>query len=68
MPTYKYRCQSCHYEFETVQSMLDDPLTDCTKCNGQVMRIIQLAGVQFKGSGFYVNDSKSTASSSTAND
>ena len=57
MPTYKYRCESCKHEFETFQSMLDDPITECTKCvKGKVIRLIQPVGIQFKGSGFYIND------------
>ena len=58
MPTYSYRCRSCQFEFEAVQSMMDDALTDCQQCDGTVMRIIQPTGIQFKGSGFYINDSK----------
>lgn len=64
MPTYNYRCQNCKHEFETVQSMLDEPLTDCPKCPGQIIRIIQPVGIQFKGSGFYINDKESTKKSS----
>ena len=63
MPTYTYRCRTCHYEFDTVQSMMDAPLTDCTKCKGNVIRIIQPTGIQFKGSGFYINDSKPSSKS-----
>ena len=79
MPTYRYRCKTCKFEFESFQSMMDDPLQDCKKttCNGQVFRIIQPANIQFKGSGFYINDSKqssktnsqsSNMNSPTAND
>ncbi len=59
MPTYDYECRVCGYSFEAVQSMLDDPLKDCPKCGKDVRRIIcGGSGVIFKGSGFYVNDSK----------
>ncbi len=59
MATYQYRCKECSYEFEAVQSMLDDPLTTCEKCGGRVQRIISAnVGIAFRGSGFYVTDSK----------
>ena len=67
MARYQYRCKKCFYEFEEVQSMLDDALEDCPKCDGRVERIIgKNVGIAFKGSGFYVTDSsaKSTTSSS----
>ena len=59
MPTYDYVCQACGHEFEAFQSMSDDPLTDCPECEGRVKRRIGGGtGVIFKGSGFYINDSK----------
>jgi len=59
MPTYDYVCQDCGHAFEAFQSMKDDPLTDCPSCTGKVKRQIGGGtGIIFKGSGFYVNDSK----------
>jgi len=59
MPTYDYVCQECGHEFEAFQSMKDDPLTDCPSCHGKVKRQFGGgAGIIFKGSGFYINDSK----------
>ena len=59
MPTYDYACQACGHEFEAFQSMKDDPLTECPVCPGTVKRMIGGGtGIIFKGSGFYVNDSK----------
>jgi putative FmdB family regulatory protein len=59
MPTYDYVCQDCGHEFEAFQSMKDDPLTACPSCQGKVKRRIGGGtGVIFKGSGFYINDSK----------
>jgi putative FmdB family regulatory protein len=65
MPTYHYRCTVCKTEFDAFQSMMDAPLTECTSCKKPVIRIIQPVGIQFKGSGFYINDSKK--SSATTN-
>lgn len=59
MPTYTYRCQGCNEVTEVKQSIQDLPLTHCLKCNGQINRIITAdVSIQFKGSGFYCNDSK----------
>ncbi|WGK68721.1 zinc ribbon domain-containing protein [Candidatus Haliotispira prima] len=63
MPTYDYQCDSCHAELETFQSIHDEPLQDCPHCQQpKLRRLISGAGVIFKGSGFYVNDSKKTDS------
>jgi putative FmdB family regulatory protein len=69
MPVYAYECKECGVRFERRQSFNDDPITVCPECEGQVRRLIQPAGIVFKGSGFYVTDnrssSKSTVSSSS---
>lgn len=60
MPVYAYQCRACDNSFEVKQSFNDDPLTTCTVCEteGAVFRVIQPAGVVFKGSGWYVTDSR----------
>jgi putative FmdB family regulatory protein len=64
MPTYDYECQTCNYGFEAFQSMSDEPLSVCPKCSGTVKRVIGGgSGIIFKGTGFYVNDSKKSSSS-----
>jgi putative FmdB family regulatory protein len=60
MPTYEYECRSCGHAFEALQSMSDDPLTECPECGKEIRRVLSGGmGVIFKGSGFYKNDSKS---------
>jgi putative FmdB family regulatory protein len=49
--------------FERRQSFNDDPITVCPECEGRVRRLIQPAGIVFKGSGFYVTDNRSSAKS-----
>lgn len=56
MPTYGYECLSCDNQFETFQSIKDDPLTTCESCGGKLRKRIYPVGISFKGSGFYVND------------
>ena len=69
MPTYVYACDACGKQFEQFQSFKDDPLTVC-RCGveGKVRRVIQPAGVVFKGSGWYINDSRGTSSSTVSSD
>jgi putative FmdB family regulatory protein len=58
MPTYTYSCDSCGHTFETVQRFADDPLTECPECGSRIRRVIQPVGVVFKGSGWYITDSR----------
>ncbi|MCK5737178.1 MAG: zinc ribbon domain-containing protein [Spirochaetaceae bacterium] len=64
MPTYEYECRSCGHNFEAFQSMQDDSLTTCPDCGQEHLRRIISggAGIIFKGSGFYVNDSRNSSS------
>lgn len=65
MPTYEYKCNSCEELFERFQKMTDPPLKKCPVCDGKLTRLISGGiGIIFKGSGFYVNDSKSAKNSS----
>jgi putative FmdB family regulatory protein len=59
LPTYQYKCPSCGYEFEELQSMSEDPIKTCPKCKKDTRRIISAgAGFVFKGAGFYQTDYK----------
>ena len=63
MPTYEYECKSCSHKFEILQNMSDPPVKICPKCGKSVRRLIAGgAGIIFKGSGFYVTDSKKGSS------
>jgi putative FmdB family regulatory protein len=63
MPTYVYACDTCGKQFEKFQSFKDEPLTACP-CGqeGKVRRVIQPAGIVFKGSGWYITDSRGSSS------
>ncbi len=58
MPTYSYHCNTCGHDFEAVQRFVDDALTECPECGSPIRRVIQPVGVVFKGSGWYINDSR----------
>ena len=62
MPTYTYQCDSCGHGFEAVQRFADDPLTECPQCGAAIRRVIQPVGVVFKGSGWYITDSRPKSS------
>ena len=67
MPTYTYKCQDCGAVYEETQSIHDDAFSECRECKGRISRIIpKNVGVQFVGSGFYINDKDSGSSTSTS--
>ena len=65
VPTYQYQCTECGEPLEIQQSFTDDALTECPACGGRLRKVFNAVGVVFKGSGFYVNDSKSKSSSTS---
>lgn len=62
VPTYDYRCRDCGHTIEIVHSILEDGPEACERCRGPVERVLHPAGVIFRGSGFYVTDSRSRSS------
>jgi len=65
VPTYDYQCRSCGTVTELIHSILEAGPTTCEKCGGELRRVLFPAGIIFKGSGFYRNDSRAgTAGSS----
>jgi len=66
MPVYRYACPDCGYTFEQQQKFTDPPVTQCPKCGKQnVYRLVNRVAVAFKGSGWYITDSKSERSKQT---
>jgi len=60
MPVYTYHCEKCEHEFEKYQSFSEDSLTTCPECGKETLRkVYSPALVVFKGSGYYVTDTKS---------
>ena len=66
MPTYEYACTTCTHRFELVQKFSDAPITECPECGGAVRKVYFAAGVVFKGSGWYINDSRPAAPSESS--
>jgi len=56
MPLYEYECDSCGHRFEVIQKFSDALVDTCPKCGSKVHKLISSPAIQFKGSGFYIND------------
>jgi len=64
MPTYEYACKECGERLEVMQSFSDKPLKRHKTCGGALQKVYHPAGLIFKGSGFYVTDSRSSGKKS----
>ena len=59
MPIYEYVCQDCGNEFERIQTWSDTSTPTCSACaSSNVVRLMSPPAIHFKGSGWYVTDSK----------
>jgi len=59
MPLYEYECGKCGKTFELEHGVDEDPPRKrCPECRGKLRKVFNPVGIVFKGSGFYVNDSK----------
>jgi putative FmdB family regulatory protein len=61
MPIYEYECLACRTRFERSQRFSDPPLSECPECGSSVRRVLFPAGIVFKGSGWYITDSRKPA-------
>lgn len=69
MPTYEYVCKECGDRFEVFQSFSAKPIKRHEECGGEVQKVFHARGIVFKGSGFYVTDSRNASSAtSTSSD
>lgn len=54
MPLYDYRCSECDHEFEVLQGISDEPLTDCPECKQSTLgKLVSAPAFTFKGGGWY---------------
>lgn len=58
MPIYEYECENCSFRFELRQSFSDCAEAACPKCQRNVKRVFSPVPIVFKGTGFYVTDSR----------
>jgi len=62
VPIYEYECGLCDFHFERKQGFDEEPVAVCPKCQGKARRVINSVPVIFKGSGFYITDSRKGSS------
>jgi putative FmdB family regulatory protein len=68
MPLYEYECEACGHRFERIQKFSDPHVEVCPSCGEKkVHKLVSSPAIQFKGSGFYINDyaKKGSAGSET---
>jgi len=58
MPIYQYCCSKCNTNFELRQGFNDEGVAACPKCKSEAKRRFVPVPIIFKGSGFYVTDSR----------
>jgi|FLYL01.1.fsa_nt_gi putative FmdB family regulatory protein len=66
MPTYEYQCRLCGERIEAFQRFSDKPLKVHAGCGGDLKRVFHAGGIVFKGSGYYVTDSRSNGGADPA--
>jgi len=62
VPLYDYRCKTCQKTTEVRHGFGETFQGVCPSCGGPMARVFNAAGIVFKGSGFYVNDSRAASS------
>ena len=65
MPIYEFVCRECGTQFEHMQSFSAKGHPPCPNCQSQhINRMLSRPAIHFKGSGWYINDSKGTSKQS----
>jgi putative FmdB family regulatory protein len=67
MPTYEYKCKKCEHQFELWQEVGAEA-PQCPECGAEVQKVFHPIRTIYKGSGFYITDSRPAASKSEATD
>ena len=62
MPTYDYKCSTCDHQYEMRQGFDAPPRQACPRCGGEAKRVLHPPPIVFKGSGWYITDSRKGSS------
>jgi putative FmdB family regulatory protein len=63
VPTYEYQCEACRAQYELRQGFDAESTHVCEQCGrGVARRVLHAPRVLFKGTGFYVTDSRKGSS------
>ncbi|MDQ2866568.1 MAG: FmdB family transcriptional regulator [Candidatus Eremiobacteraeota bacterium] len=68
MPLYDYRCSACGKIIEVRHGFNDAHAEACPECGGALKRVFNAAPIVFKGSGFYVTDSRKRSPGGDSNE
>ena len=68
MPTYAYKCTGCDHRYETRESFDSPARQACPVCGEIAKRVIFPPPIVFKGSGFYVTDSRKGSSATVTSE
>jgi putative FmdB family regulatory protein len=63
LPIYEYECQKCGAVTDIRHGFKETVSEACPVCGGALTRRFNPAGIVFKGSGFYVTDSRKSSGS-----
>ena len=66
MPLYDYQCRNCSKVTEVRHGFREVHDATCPECGGDLSRVFNPAGIVFKGSGFYVTDSRKSSEGSSS--
>jgi putative FmdB family regulatory protein len=58
VPIYEYQCVRCQAVRDVKHGFKEANTETCPTCGGELKRLFNPAGIVFKGSGFYINDSR----------
>jgi putative FmdB family regulatory protein len=64
LPLYDYQCRACGQVTEVRHGFREAHEGACPACGGELARVFNPAGILFKGSGFYITDSRKASASS----
>lgn len=64
MPTYEYACPHCNHVWEKREGFEASTKKKCPECGKRAQRVLFAPPIVFKGSGFYVTDSRKPESTS----
>jgi putative FmdB family regulatory protein len=66
MPRYDYRCTNCGHVYEKREGFDAPAVQECPECAGTARRVLTPPAIVFKGSGWYVTDSRKGSASDGA--
>jgi putative FmdB family regulatory protein len=66
LPLYDYRCRACSKVTEVRHGFREAHQETCPACGGELARVFSPAGIVFKGSGFYLTDSRNASEKAKA--